>query len=196
METALFTGLVVIPKPGHFSRWDCSVAGALLLPGSPDTRGPREWQTTTEPWAALEPQAGGRQQRPAGLCGAAKPKELFPFLSQSVGAAVKTEKWSFLYMQNILWWDFILTIINPFFSLAFTIPVSRLLIIGMWEHSTQCRFMCLLMVDGIPLGRGNNEHLQLYTLLLLPDIDLGLQGCFHKMFVCLFCLMKGGYLRQ
>ncbi|EDL18663.1 mCG14935, isoform CRA_e [Mus musculus] len=35
-------GLVVIPKPGHFSRWDCSVAGALLLPGSPDTRGPRE----------------------------------------------------------------------------------------------------------------------------------------------------------
>ncbi|KAK7802117.1 hypothetical protein U0070_017451, partial [Myodes glareolus] len=28
-------GLVVIPKPGQFSRWDCSVAAALLLPGSP-----------------------------------------------------------------------------------------------------------------------------------------------------------------
>lgn len=42
METALFAGLVVTPKPGQFSRWNCSVAAAVLLPDSPDTSGLRE----------------------------------------------------------------------------------------------------------------------------------------------------------
>lgn len=36
METALFAGLIVIPKPGQFSRWNCSVETPLQLAHSPD----------------------------------------------------------------------------------------------------------------------------------------------------------------
>lgn len=57
METALFAGLMVIPQPGQFSRWDYSVATPLLLRYLLGMDCRTVTATATEPGAAWSQQA-------------------------------------------------------------------------------------------------------------------------------------------
>lgn len=63
METALFAGFTVSPKPGHFSRWNCSVA----TPRPPDTS-PRSAASREAATAQCRPRGTFQQRCVEGNC--------------------------------------------------------------------------------------------------------------------------------